>query len=159
MRKLFKHILTLALESASVGSAAIAGSRAEAGSRPTPYGWTKSLTSFISNEQHLYGQMHNYSPLVETYIQNLRPDKDLGQGFRLATNIFSDALNFAKGVALVPLTDTSSKGKKVVGSIGNFFSFSMQFLPDGFLQMIFIDTNGFDKQHYKFDYVRREFLG
>ena len=35
----------------------------------------------------------------------------------------------------------------------------MQFLPDGFLQMIFIDTNGFDRQHYKFDYVRREFLG
>src|SRR5207244_2695001 len=32
-------------------------------------------------------------------------------------------------------------------------------LPDGFLQMIFIDTNGFDKQHYKFDYVRGEFLG
>jgi len=25
--------------------------------------------------------------------------------------------------------------------------------------MIFIDTNGFDRQHYKFDYVRREFLG
>ena len=25
--------------------------------------------------------------------------------------------------------------------------------------MIYIDTNGFDKQHYKFDYVRREFLG
>jgi hypothetical protein len=35
----------------------------------------------------------------------------------------------------------------------------MQYLPDGFLQMIFIDTNGFDKQHYKFDYVKREFLG
>ena len=25
--------------------------------------------------------------------------------------------------------------------------------------MVFLDTNGFDKQHYKFDYVRREFLG
>jgi len=25
--------------------------------------------------------------------------------------------------------------------------------------MIFIDTTGFDKQHYKFDYVKREFLG
>ena len=57
------------------------------------------------------------------------------------------------------LTDTDTKGKKIFGSIGNFFSFAMQFLPDGFLQMIFIDTNGFDKQHYKFDYVRREFLG
>ena len=102
--------------------------------------------------------MHNYSPLVETYIQNLRPDKDLGQ-VPAGDKYFLGRANFAKGVALVPLTDTSSKGKKVVGSIGNFFSFSMQFLPDGFLQMIFIDTNGFDKQHYKFDYVRREFLG
>src|SRR5260370_22107823 len=35
----------------------------------------------------------------------------------------------------------------------------MQYLPDGFLQMIYIDNNGFDRQHYKFDYVRREFLG
>src|SRR5258708_22484419 len=35
----------------------------------------------------------------------------------------------------------------------------MQFRPDGFLQMIFLDTNGFDRQHYKFDYVRSEFLG
>jgi len=57
------------------------------------------------------------------------------------------------------LTDTNGKGKKLFGSIGNFFSFALQFVPDGFLQMIFIDTNGFDKQHYKFDYVRREFLG
>src|SRR4029077_16366120 len=38
-------------------------------------------------------------------------------------------------------------------------SFAMQFLPDGFLQMIFIDTSGFDTQHYKFDYIKREFLG
>jgi hypothetical protein len=38
-------------------------------------------------------------------------------------------------------------------------SLSMEYLPQGFLQMIYLDTNGFDKQHYKFDYVRREFLG
>jgi hypothetical protein len=35
----------------------------------------------------------------------------------------------------------------------------MEYLPRGFLQMIYLDTNGFDKSHYKFDYVRREFLG
>jgi hypothetical protein len=62
-------------------------------------------------------------------------------------------------VNLVSLTDADTKGKKIFSGIGNFFSFAMQYLPDGFLQMIFIDTNGFDKQHYKFDYVRREFLG
>ena len=66
-----------------------------------------------------------------------------------------EALALARSVDRVIV----GKGKKVVGSIGNFFSFAMQFLPDGFLQMIFIDTNGFDKQHYKFEYVNREFLG
>jgi hypothetical protein len=116
------------------------------------------LDRVINNEQHLYGQIRNYQPLVETYIQNLKPDKDLGQ-VPAGDKYFLGRANFQKGVALVPLNDTSSKGKRVVGSIGNFFSFAMQFLPDGFLQMIFIDTNGFDKQHYKFDYVRREFLG
>jgi len=67
--------------------------------------------------------------------------------------------DFSKGVNLVSLTDADTKGKKIFSGIGNFFSFAMQYLPDGFLQMIFIDTNGFDRQHYKFDYVRREFLG
>ena len=35
----------------------------------------------------------------------------------------------------------------------------MEFLPRGFLQMIYLDTNGFDRQHYNFKYVGREFLG
>jgi len=46
-----------------------------------------------------------------------------------------------------------------LGGLKGWFTFSLQFLPRGFLQMIYIDTNGFDRQHYKFDYVRREFLG
>jgi hypothetical protein len=95
---------------------------------------------------------------VETYIQNLKPDKDLGYA-PAGDKYFLGRADFSKGVSLVSLTDTNGKGKKIFGAIGNFFSFAMQFLPDGFLQMIFIDTNGFDKQHYKFDYVRREFLG
>lgn len=118
----------------------------------------QAVDRIISNEQHLYGQMRNYTPLVETYIQNLRPDKELGQ-VPAGDKYFLGRANFQKGVSLVPLTDTAAKSRKVAGSIGNFFSFAMQYLPDGFLQMIFIDTNGFDKQHYKFDYVRREFLG
>jgi hypothetical protein len=35
----------------------------------------------------------------------------------------------------------------------------MEFLPKGFLQMIYLDTNGLDTQTYNFEYVRREFLG
>jgi len=154
MRTIFKHILVLAL-SASASVAAVAAPTPAA---DQPRTVEQVVDRLVSNEQHLYSQMRNYSPLVETYIQNLKPDKDLGQ-VPAGDKYFLGRANFTKGVSLVPLNDTSSKGKKVVGSIGNFFSFAMQFLPDGFLQMIFIDTNGFDKQHYKFDYVRREFLG
>ena len=158
MRKLYKHILTLAL-SATVSAAALAAPTPAPTPAPDqPRTPDQVIDRFISNEQRLYGQMRNYTPLVETYIQNLKPDKDLGQ-VPAGDKYFLGRANFTKGVSLVPLTDTGSKGRKVVGSIGNFFSFAMQFLPDGFLQMIFIDTNGFDRQHYKFDYVRREFLG
>ncbi|MFI5105833.1 MAG: hypothetical protein ACHP79_12985, partial [Terriglobales bacterium] len=154
MRTISKHILVLAL-SASASVAAVAAPTPAA---DQPRTVDQVVDRLVSNEQHLYGQMRNYSPLVETYIQNLKPDKDLGQ-VPAGDKYFLGRANFTKGVSLVPLNDTSSKGKKVFGSVGNFFSFAMQFLPDGFLQMIFIDTNGFDKQHYKFDYVRREFLG
>ena len=112
----------------------------------------------ITNENRSIQQIRQYSPLVETYIQNLKPDKDLGY-VPGGDKYFLGRADFSKGVALVSLTDTNTKGRKLFGAIGNFFSFSAEFVPGGFLQMIFIDTNGFDKQHYKFDYVRREFLG
>jgi len=156
MRTLFKLILVLAV-SACAGLSAVATPDATPAA-DQPRTMDQVIDRVVSNETRLYGQMRNYSPLVETYIQNLKGDKDLGQ-VPAGDKYFLGRANFTKGVTLVPLNDTSSKGKKVVGSIGNFFSFAMQFLPDGFLQMIFIDTNGFDKQHYKFDYVRREFLG
>lgn len=128
----------------------------------TPQGTAKTMDEvvdrIITNENRLNNQISQYQPLVETYIQNLRPDKDLGYT-PAGDKYFLGRAQFTKGVELVSLSDSGGKGKKIFTGIGNFFSFAMQYLPDGFLQMIFIDTNGFDKQHYKFDYVRREFLG
>jgi len=112
----------------------------------------------VINENRLNNQISKYQPLVETYIQNLKPDKDLGYA-PAGDKYFLGRAQFTKGVELVSLSESGGKGKKIFTGIGNFFSFAMQYLPDGFLQMIFIDTNGFDKQHYKFDFVRREFLG
>jgi hypothetical protein len=154
MRMLLKYILVLLLSGCA--SMPLLANTPPAPDQPRTM--DQVLDRVINNEQRLYGQIRNYQPLVETYIQNLKPDKDLGE-VPAGDKYFLGRANFSKGVTLVPLNDVSSKGRKVVGSVGNFFSFAMQFLPDGFLQMIFIDTNGFDKQHYKFDYVRREFLG
>src|SRR5260370_10222078 len=110
------------------------------------------------NENPLNQQVRKFTPLGETYIQNLRPDPNLGF-VPAGDKYFLGRADFSKGVNLVSLTDADTKGKKVFSGIGNFFSFAMQYLPDGFLQMIFIDTTGFDKKHYNFSSVRREFLG
>jgi hypothetical protein len=153
MRKVTNFAFVLILS----GLGAIAASAAP---RPADQARTMDdvIDRVITNENRASQQIRQYSPLVETYIQNLKPDKDLGYA-PAGDKYFLGRADFTKGVSLVSLTDTNSKGKKIFGSIGNFFSFALQFVPDGFLQMIFIDTNGFDKQHYKFDYVRREFLG
>src|SRR6266850_1425230 len=154
MRKLATTILGLILS----GLGAIV---AEATPKPAdqqPRTMEDVIDRVITNENRAVQQIRQYSPLVETYIQNLKLDKDLGYT-PAGDKYFLGRADFSKGVSLISLTDTNTKGKKIFGSIGNFFSFALQFVPDGFLQMIFLDTNGFDKQHYKFDYVRREFLG
>jgi hypothetical protein len=162
MRKFVLGLLFLA-----AGSAAALAQTASAGEPPKkmilvpadqPRTMEEVVKRVVDNENHMYGRMKEYSPLVETYIQNLKPNAELGE-VPAGDRYFLGKADFSKTVSLVSLTDTSSKGKKIFSGIGNFFSFAMQFLPDGFLQMIFIDTSGFDSQHYKFDYVRREFLG
>ncbi len=153
MRKLATTILVLV--SSGMGSMAVAAA-------PRPADQPKTMEEVVDrvivNENHLNQEIRRYSPLVETYIQNQKPDSNLGF-VPAGDKYFLGRADFSKGVNLVSLTDADNKGKKIFSGIGNFFSFAMQYLPDGFLQMIFIDTNGFDKQHYKFDYVRREFLG
>jgi hypothetical protein len=111
----------------------------------------------LSNENHLNAQLRKYSPLVETYIQNIRPDKDLGFTPSGDKYFLGRAMFDAKGVQLVSLSDSGGKGKKIFTSLNSFLT--LQYVPEGFLDMIFVDKNGLDRQHYKFDYVRREFLG
>jgi Peptidase family M48 len=153
MRKVATTIFVLILSGVGTMAATEAAKPAD-----KPRTMDEVIDRVITNENRANQQIKQFSPLVETYIQNLKPDKDLGYA-PAGDKYFLGRADFSKGVSLVSLTDTNGKGKKIFGAIGNFFSFAMQFLPDGFLQMIFIDTNGFDKQHYKFDYVRREFLG
>jgi len=154
MRKLATTILGLIL----CGLGAIAAKATPKPADQQPRTMEDVIDRVITNENRAVQQIRQYSPLVETYIQNLKLDKDLGYT-PAGDKYFLGRADFSKGVSLISLTDTNTKGKKIFGSIGNFFSFALQFVPDGFLQMIFLDTNGFDKQHYKFDYVRREFLG
>ena len=119
------------------------------------------VDKIVTTEQAEMNSLKPFTPLVETYIQNLRGDNSLGS-VPAGDKYFLGKAELAKGVNLDPLTDgNDGKGgkKKMLSGLGDMLSLSMEYLPQGFLQMIYLDTNGFDRQHYKFDYVRREFLG
>ncbi len=130
-----------------------------AAQQPNSTALDQVVDKIVTQEQAEMQSLHAYSPLVETYIQNLRPDSTLGE-VPAGDKYFLGRAELAKGVDLEPLaTDENGIKRKMFGGLGGVFTMSMEFLPRGFLQMIYIDTNGFDRQHYSFDYVRREFLG
>jgi hypothetical protein len=110
----------------------------------------------VRQEQAEVQLLRQYSPLVETYIQNRRAAKQLG-AVPDGDKYFLGRAELAKDVELEPLEHEAGMKQKVLGGLAGFFS--LEFLPRGFLQMIFLDMNGFDRQHYKIEYVRREFLG
>ena len=115
------------------------------------------LVDKIVAQEHAEIQLlRQFSPLVETYIQYLRLDKQavvvpdgdkyfLGRA-RLADPVQLELLEYDPG-----LKRKLSEDWREFVNIG--------FVPGGFLQMIYLDTSGFDRQHYKFEYVHREFLG
>jgi hypothetical protein len=117
---------------------------------------TEMVDKIVLQERAEMQSLRQYSPIVETYIQMFRTDKELGP-VPNADKYFLGRAELAKGVELEPLVRGTRSNNKVFGSLGNFFS--MEFLPRGFLQMIYLDMNGFDRGHYKFEYVGREFLG
>jgi hypothetical protein len=117
---------------------------------------TQVVDKIVAQEQAEMQSLRQYSPIVETYIQLLHPSKDLGP-VPNGDKYFLGRAELAKGVELEPLISGTRTKHNMFGSLGNLFS--MEFLPRGFLQMIYLDMNGFDRQHYKFDYVGREFLG
>src|SRR6266481_2724292 len=114
------------------------------------------IDKIVSQEQVEVQSLRQYSPLVETYIQNLRADKELGAVLD-GDKYFLGRAVLANGVELEPLDHDPGMKRKLLGSFIGFFS--TEFVPRGFLQMIYLDMNGFDRGHYKIQYVRREFLG
>jgi hypothetical protein len=118
---------------------------------------TEVLDKIVAQERVEMESLRKYAPLVETYIQIRRADKQEGV-VPGGDKYFLGRAKLAKGVEQVPLAhDTKTGHNRIFGSLTNFFS--MEFLPRGFLQMIYVDRNGFDRSHYNFSYVRREFLG
>jgi hypothetical protein len=135
----------------------------------------------IQQEKVLIKNIQQRTPLVETYIQNTKPDVKLYEVPVQDTYVLS-RVDFGKTFfdktyeprsAKDRLNDQQQDQKKSRFNLG-FFKNSLAsitgltrmlglerftYSPTGFMQMMFLDPTGFDQSHYVFSYVRREFLG
>ena len=108
MRKFVFALLFLAVGGAAALADDAAGQKKAALVPEQPRTMEEVVRRVVDNENHMYGRMKEYSPLVETYIQNLKPDKDLGE-IPAGDRYFLGKADFSKTVALVSLTDTICK--------------------------------------------------
>ena len=115
-----------------------------------------------TQEKFLVKVVQQHTPVVQTYIQHLRPDPQLGKApfsdlYMLGRvnfdNTFTDNL-YAKNA---PKKGWFSGSNKFLSSLTK--AFKMEYSANGFMDMIFLDAGAFDQQHYDFTFVRREFLG
>jgi hypothetical protein len=125
----------------------------------------------IVREHAVVAAVKERSPLVETYIQNMRPDPVLTQ-YPVSDRYFLDRVQFSKVVAdqeyeINPVT-AHDKGKRsaalVLKSPLSYFAalrgdVKMTYQDNGFVQMILVDAVNFDRGHYLFSFVRNQFLG
>src|SRR6267378_1628734 len=79
------------------------------------------VDKIVSQEQVEMQMLRQYSPLVETYIQNLRPDKRLG-AVPDGDKYFLGRAGLANGVELEPLDRNADVKHKLFGGLVSIFS-------------------------------------
>src|ERR1700753_1393106 len=116
----------------------------------------------IAAEEVNITQMQNHPPLVQTYIQNMRPDQVL-YAVPESDQYLLGRVDFGKSITDTSYSEQAASKGLFKGSMkyvsGLTKAFKMQYISAGFMEMMFLDPISFDQQHYDFSYVRRDFLG
>ncbi len=121
----------------------------------------------IGREKVLIKSIQERTPLVETYIQNTRPDTKLYQ-VPISDVYMLSRVDFGKGFfdETYNPRERDKRGffKSSVASIAGLtralgLDNHVIYRPLGFTEMMFLDPTSFDSEHYVFSFVRREFLG
>src|SRR5215831_19895872 len=124
---------------------------------PQPTTMDQVVDRFVSREKGLVKMLETRTPVVETYLQNLQLDPQLGPVPK-DDRYFLGRMDLSQTIDRKDyIKDDASMEKHLLGGFQKLFK--VQYQPLGFSWMIFADRNDFDRQHYDFRYVRREFLG
>ena len=114
----------------------------------------------IMREKELIKFLSLRTPIVETYLQNLIQDPQLGP-IPQDDHYFLGRMDLSESIDRSDYLKDKGKDegmeKHLLGEFTKKFKF--QYRPLGFSWMIFVDRDDFDRQHYDFHYARREFLG
>ena len=131
---------------------------ATASSGPQPATMDQVVDRFILREKGLIKMLATRTPVIETYLQNLTLDPQLGP-VPQTDRYFLGRMDLSTTIDRKDYIKDAQTMEKHL--LGGFFGklFKIQYQPLGFSWMIFADRNDFDREHYDFRYVRREFLG
>jgi hypothetical protein len=125
---------------------------------PQPTTMDQVVDRFIEREHGLMKALSNRTPVVETYLQNLAADPQLGP-VPSADHYFLGRLDMGETVDRKDYLKEQDKNMetRLMGGVNKLFK--VQYQPMGFSWMVYADRTDFDREHYEFHYIRREFLG
>jgi hypothetical protein len=113
------------------------------------------LDHVVQREHFFMAQMRHMHPLVETYLQDLKSDSS-GNAIPIKDQYFLGRLDMTDGPEDTSFVGQPGFGHRMLTKLTGVYS--LRFLPMGFAQMVVLDSD-FQKKYYKFNFVRREFLG
>jgi hypothetical protein len=124
-------------------------------SSPPPASFNDVIDRVVQREHLFLAQMRHMRPMVETYLQDLKSDKD-GKTEPTKDKYFLGRLDMSDGPEDTSFIGQPGFGQRMLNHLTGLYA--MHFLPLGFAQMVVLDTD-FQKRYYDFTFVRREFLG
>src|SRR5229473_1155379 len=114
------------------------------------------LDRIVQHEQEFLKNLRAHSPIIETYIQEML-DSDEGDSLPTRDHYFLGRMSLTGAVDYESLVNRTDSQKSLRLPFSK--SQSTAYLPKGFAQMTILDATNFNRRTYRFDYVRREFLG
>ncbi len=125
---------------------------------PAPTTMDQVVNLFIEREHGLIKMLQTRTPVVETYLQNLTADAQLGP-VPSGDHYFLGRMDMGENIDRKDYLKEEEKGMQA-RLLGGFQKlYKVQYQPLGFSWMVYADRTDFDREHYNFRYARREFLG
>src|SRR6202158_687624 len=125
---------------------------------PAPTTMEEVVNLFIEREHGLIKMLATRTPVVETYLQNLASDSQLGS-VPSGDHYFLGRMDRGETIDRKDYLkqENTSMQNRLMGDFQKLFK--VQYQPLGCSWMVYADRTDFDREHYDFHYIRREFLG